>query len=68
MSELKGNYYYFKDLVDKNSEDYGKIAVFKADSDYDSWRELSIRHKKRYGELKKPIETMYQFLERREVG
>ncbi|HBJ1650853.1 TPA: hypothetical protein LA460_000071 [Clostridium botulinum] len=67
MSKLKGTYYYYKDLVDENSDDYGKIAIVKADSDIDAWKELSIRHKRQYGEVKQSIETMYEFLEKREI-
>lgn len=67
MSKLKGTYYYFKDLVDKNSKNYGKIAIIKANSDIDAWDGLSICHKKQYGENKQPIDTMYEFLEKREI-
>lgn len=67
MNELKGTYYYFKDLVDKNSEEYGKIAIIKADSDIDAWNKLSVRHKKEYGETKQSMNTMYEFLEKKEI-
>jgi hypothetical protein len=67
MSKLKGTYHYFKDLVDENSFDYGKIVIVKANSDIDAWKELSVRHKKQYGEPKQSMETMYEFLEKREI-
>ncbi|MBO0525042.1 hypothetical protein EXQ31_13375 [Clostridium botulinum] len=67
MTILKGIYYYFKDLVDEKSIDYEKIAIIKANDDKNAWDELSIRHKKQYGKIKKPIESMYEFLEKREI-
>lgn len=67
MSKLKGTYYYFKDLVDENSEDYGKIAIVKANNDVNAWEKLSIRHKNRYGETKQSMETVYEFLYKKEI-
>lgn len=67
MSKLKGIYYYFKDLVDINSEDYGKIEIVKADSDKDALNKLSIQHTKQYGKTNQAVETMYEFIEKRKI-
>lgn len=68
MSELKGTYYYFKDLVDKDSMDYGKIAIIKADSYDNAWNELAIRHIEQYGETNQPMKALYLFTEKREIN
>lgn len=66
--ENKHNYwYYFRDLVDKDSEDYNRIVVLEAENDEDAWKDLSIRHENSYGKTKRSAKDMYKFLEKREI-
>lgn len=67
MSKLKGTYYYFRDFVDTNSFNYGKITIIKADDEKSAWDELAIRHKKEYGQISQSLENMYMFLEKQEI-
>nr|WP_025775269.1 hypothetical protein [Clostridium botulinum] len=69
VEDLKGTYFYFEDLVDNKSMNYGKITLIKAENIDKAWEELLYRHHKEYNKNSKmeDIKNLYRFIEKREI-
>ncbi|MBY6838704.1 hypothetical protein [Clostridium botulinum] len=67
--DIKGTYFYFEDLVDNKSMNYGKIALIKSRNIEKAWEELLSKHHKEYNENSnmEDIKSLYRFIEKREI-
>lgn len=69
VNNIKGIYFYFEDLVDNKSMNYGKIALIKSKNIEEAWKKLLSIHHEEYNKNSnmEEIKSLYRFIEKKEI-